>query len=66
MTKLEFGLTKKQLRVTHGGIIVKRGCVGCGHGLLIFNGTNIGKCVWEDKEYTLTNEYVDKVRSLIS
>lgn len=57
---------KRRLLKTHGGIIVRRGCSKCGHGLLVFNGTNTGKCIWEDKEYQLTDEFVNEIRSLVN
>ena len=52
----------KQIVKTDRRIIIKRGCSNCGHGLLINNGSTIGICVWEGKEYQLTNDFLNEIR----
>jgi len=58
----------KDGRISHvtdgqSGLIVRRGCSSCGHGLLIWRGTYKGKCIWENKVVDLNHDYVDELES---
>jgi len=59
--KLNGGRTIQVLK-TDDGIIIRRGCSHCGHGLCIYNNTNFGICAWEGRTYDLNSDFIKKLR----
>jgi len=47
---------------TDNGIIIRRGCSQCGHGLCIYNNTNYGICAWEGRTYDLNSDFIKELR----
>jgi len=47
---------------TDYGIIIRRGCSSCGHGLSIYNNTNIGICAWEGKTFDLNRDFIEELK----
>ena len=46
---------------TDNGVIIRKGCSHCGHGLLIYNNTWFGICAWEGKTFDLNHDFVDEL-----
>jgi len=46
---------------TYNGVIIRRGCSSCGHGLLIYNNTWFGICAWEAKTFDLNRDFIDEL-----
>ena len=63
--RIEFHGVTMRVYKSDTGIILVRGC-RCGRGLLINNGTNTGICVWENKEYPLSQEFLDELRNTLT
>lgn len=59
--QLDGGRNLIVLKTDHG-IIIRRGCSSCGHGLLIYNNTNIGICAWEGKTFDLNRDFIEELK----
>jgi len=46
---------------TDNGVIIRRGCSHCGHGLLIYNNTWFGICAWEGKTFDLNHDFINEL-----
>ncbi len=46
---------------TDNGVIIRRGCSHCGHGLLIYNNTWFGICAWEAKTFDLNHGFINEL-----
>jgi len=49
---------------TDNGVIVRRGCSHCGHGLMIYNNTWFGICAWEGKTFDLNHDFINELVKL--
>lgn len=47
---------------TNYGVIIRRGCSNCGHGLLIYNNTWFGICAWEGKTFDLNQDFIEELK----
>jgi len=46
---------------TDNGVIIRRGCSHCGHGLMIYNNTWFGICAWEGKTFDLNHDFINEL-----
>ena len=46
---------------TDYGVIIRRGCSHCGHGLCIYNNTNIGICACEGRTFDLNRDFINEL-----
>ncbi len=46
---------------TDNGVIIRRGCSHCGHGLMIYNNTWFGICAWEGKAFDLNHDFINEL-----